>query len=322
MVVKYYTCFGVVNRVTNVLMDTVNPLASDVAEAQIRPYDGGVNPMFSTYGSVDSSCDITWVLRANKEVYHPLKVTPNTVAIIRSRQLRTVLDGVPYLGNRIYLVSLNGHPLIYSDYENLTLGTFLDDISGDFILPYHRDFITAIIEPFTPSLMTKIFIQYDDDRSYSATDVRNWVANGNMFLNLYGYDFKYNGGGEALTTTTFSIGHRIRVKKSDVCLSPLTSGMEYTLTRSGTYAYWSTLPSLSGWTTRVILAYVKDTTEYPFVIELVNDTSGGVLLSIAGSSTTTKRVGIPGWWFPIIVYQYLLGKAGYLGVSPTYVTED
>jgi hypothetical protein len=322
MPVKYYTCFGVANRVTDVLMDTVNPLASDVVEAQIRPYDGGANPMFSIYGSVDSSCDITWVLRANQEVYHPLKVTPNTVAIIRSKQLRTILDGVPYLGNRIYLVSLNGHPLIYSDYEYPRRNVVVDDISGGNIASYHRDFITAIIEPFTPSLMTKIFIQYDYNMSYSATDVRNWVANGNMFLNLYGYDRKYNGGGEALSSATFYAGNKIRVKKSDVCLSPLTSGMEYILTRNGYYSYWSSLPSLAGWTTNVILAYVKDTTEYPFVIELVNNTSGGVLLSIAGSTSVDNRVGMPGWWFPIIVYQYLLGKAGYLGVSPTYVTED
>jgi hypothetical protein len=303
-------------------MDTLNPLASDVVEAQIRPYDGGANPMFSIYGSVDSLCDITWVLRANKEVYHPLKVTPNTVAIIRSRQLRTILDGVPYLGNRIYLVSLNGHPLIYSDYEYPGKDTVQDDISGDYMIPYHRDFIATIIEPFTPSLMTKIFIQYDNNKSYSATDVRDWVANGNMFLNLYGYERKYNGGGEALSSVTLSAGHKIRVKKSDVRLSPLTSGMEYTLTSSGSCRYWSTLPSLAGWTTNVILAYVKDTTEYPFVIELVNNTSGGVLLSIAGSVTYTGNVKMPGWWFPIIVYQYLLGKAGYLGVSPTYVTED
>jgi hypothetical protein len=316
MVVKYYTCFGVVNRVTDVFMDTVNPLSSDVAEAQIRPYDGGTNPMFSTYGSVDSVCDITWFLRANQEVYHPLKVTPNTVAIIRSRQLRTILDGVPYLGNRIYLVSLNSHPLIYSDYEYPYKCGVKDDISGDTISSYHRDFITAIIESFTPTFMTRIFIHYNGDKAYTATDVRNWVANGNMFLNMLAYNQRYNGGGESLISANFSAGTRIRVKKSDVCLSPLTIGMEYTLTRAGTYYYWTALPSLSGWTTNVILAYVVGTTEYPFVIEIVNNTSGGVLLSIPEAGA------MPGWWYPIIVYQYLLGKAGYLGVSPTYVTED
>ena len=54
MAIKYYTCFGPQNRVTDVMLNVVNPLGVDIAAAQIRPHDGGVNPMFTAHGSVDA----------------------------------------------------------------------------------------------------------------------------------------------------------------------------------------------------------------------------------------------------------------------------
>lgn len=323
LAVKYYTCFGLQNRVTDVMLNVVNPLAVDIAACQIRPYDGGVNPLFSTHGSVDALCDMTWALRANQEVYHPLKVTPSALAIIRSAQLRTILDGVPYLGNRIYLVSLNAHPLIYADYElSEPDGTIIDDITGENLAPYHREFLPAMIETFDPANMTKMFIQYYDENAYDASAVKGWVDNPNVFVNFFGYSRKYNEGGEHISLISLSAGDLIRVKKDDTCLRPLDGSVptEYTLTRAAaSQGYWDTLPDLTpDWTTNVILAYVKDATEYPFLIEMVHDASGGVLLSLAGAY---HKVILPGWWYPIVMLQYPLGKAGYLGAVPSYVQE-
>jgi len=323
MPIKYYTCFGFQNRRADVILDTVNPTSLNIAAAQIRAYDGGVNPLFSAFGTVDPLCDITWALRADKEVFHPLKVVPTSLAIIRSRQLRTILDGTPYLGNRIFLVSLNAHPLIYADYEKLEDDDMLlEDISGEDMCPYHREFLPGAIETFDPTNMTKIFIQYDERNAYSATDVRGWVDNPNVFVNFFGAYRKYNGGGEAVGTVSLSAGNVIRVKKNDICLRPLdaTVPTEYTLTRSGSRYYWSTLPTLAGWTCNVLLAYVKNATEYPFLIEFVHNASGGVLLSLAGYNTAGSVI-LPGWYYPVVMLQYALGKAGYLGAVPAYQTE-
>jgi hypothetical protein len=321
MPVKFYTFFGVVNRVVDAFLDVANPLASDVAVAQVRPYDGGVNPMFSTYASIDSVCDKSYALRANQDIYHQIKVTPNTVAIIRSRQLQTILDGVNYLGNRVYLVSLNDLPLIYTDNENPAVVLFFDDIANTNITSYARDFVHCAVEGFTPSLMSKVFVQQTTS-NYTATTVKGWVSAGYVYVNPFGYSVKYNEGGEALTSVSLAAGDKVRVKKDDVCLRPLLLNDGYTLVNGGTAYYWSTLPSVSGWTTNVLLSYVKDTTEYPFCIEMVHTASGGVLISFAGSTGGTNTVKIPGWWYPILMFQYALGKAGYLGVSPSYVVES
>jgi hypothetical protein len=323
MPLRYYTFFGVNNNIVDVLLNITNPLSVDVRNAQIRPYDEGVDSMFKTYASVDPNCDGTWFLKANSELYHPLKVTTNTVAIIRSKQLKTILDGLTYYGNMIYLVSLNEQPIVNSDLEYPDINYSMDDISGDGMAPYINGFIHANIEPFTPSLMSKIFIQQSKNVTYSASDVRNWVSQGNIFVNSYGCPKNYNGGGEATSTLTLSVGDLIRVKKDDVCLRPLDGSIptEYTVTRSGTRYYWSTLPSLAGWTTNVILAYVKGATEYPYVIEMIHNASGGILLSVCGGATVSGYVSWPAWYYPIILFQYPLGKAGYLGVSPSYVQE-
>ncbi|MBA7648185.1 hypothetical protein ES703_55968 [subsurface metagenome] len=323
MAIKYYTCFGPQNRVTDVMLNVVNPLGVDIAAAQIRPHDGGVNPMFTAHGSVDALCDITWVLRANKEVYHPMKITPSALAIIRSAQLRTILDGTPYLGNRIYLVSLNAYPLIYADYELVEDTDMInDDITGADMCPYHREFLPGAIETFDPANMSGIFIQYDERNTYVASDVRDWVALGNVFVNFIGYTRKYNGGGEAVGTVSVSIGNLIRTIKDDICLRPLDGGVptEYTVTRAGSRNDWSTLPTQAGWTTSVLLAYVVGGVEHPFLIEMKHDASGGVLISLAGS-TSPDRVLMPGWYYPIVMLQYALGKAGYLGAVPAYVQE-
>lgn len=323
MAIKYYTCFGIQNRITDVFLQTANPTGLDVAAAQIRPYDGGVNPMFATHGSVDPLCDITWVLRANKDVYHPLKATPTALAIIRSEQLRTILDAVPYLGNRMYLVSLNAHPLIYADYERIyDIDVINDDITGADLNPYHKEFLPGAIETFDPANMSGIFIQYDNRNALSASAVRDWVALGNVFVNLCGDYRKYNGGGEVTGSVTVSIGDLIRTVKDDICLRPLDGGVptEYTVTRGGSRDDWSTLPTLAGWTTSVLLAYVVAAAEHPFLIEMVHDASGGVLISLAGGNVN-DRVLMPGWYYPIVLLQYALGKAGYLGAVPAYVQE-
>ncbi len=323
MAIKYYTCFGIQNRITDLFLQTLNPTAVDIVAAQIRPYDGGVNPMFTTHGSVDPLCDITWVLKANKDVYHPLKATPTALAIIRSEQLRTILDAIPYLGNRMYLVSLNAHPLIYADYEAMyETEAMNDDITGFDLYPNHKDFLPGAIETFDPANMSGIFIQYDYRNAYSATAVRDWVALGNVFVNLCGDARKYNGGGEATGMVNVSAGDLIRTKKDDICLRPLDGGVptEYAVTRTGYRDYWSALPTVAGWTTSVLLAYVVAAAERPFLIELVHDASGGVLISLCGGDTA-NRVLMPGWYYPIVLLQYALGKAGYLGAVPAYVQE-
>jgi len=319
--VKYYTAFGLNGRAVDLFLDVENPKATDIVAAQIRPYDGGINPLFSAFGSVDPICDITWVLRANQEAYHPTKITPSTVAVIRSRQLRTILDGTPYLGNRIYLASLNNPPLIHSDLAKLASAWIRDDISGDYLYPYIRDFLPCIIETFAPAEMTKLFIQQDATLNYGASAVRDWVDDGNVFLNFFGNSRPYNGGGEAMSSIGLVPGDLIRTKKDDNCLRPLdaTVPTEYTLTTGVTAYYWSTLPTQAGWTTRTLMAYVHLGVEYPFFIEMEHVASGGHLISLCLRDSYCCR--LPGWYYPILFFQYALGKAGYLGAVPAYQME-
>lgn len=327
MAKKFYHVFGEADVSLDAFLDVLNPTGADIAALQVRPYDGGVAPMLSAYGAVDPLCDLTWALRDDKTVYSPLKATPDTVSIIRTAQLQTILDAVNYVGNRIYVVCLNDHPLIYSDYAKYTDLTatdgIRDDISGlNFYDVYHRMFIPYCEETFDPANMAGIFIQSDKDNSYSATAVKDWVALGNVFVNMLGAWKKYNEGGEAIPYRTAAISDLLRIKKDDTCLRPLTEGEEYTLTRVMTerWYYWSTLPTLAGWTTNVLMSLVVGEDEYPTIIEMVHDASGGVLISF-NLYPTYLNLSIPAWWYPIFAYQYPLGKAGYLGAVPAYNTE-
>lgn len=332
---KFYHAFGEVDLTLDAFLDVLNPTGADIAALQVRPYDGGVAPMLSTYGAIDALSDRTWTLRDAKTVLSPFKATPDTVSIIRTAQLQTILDAVNYVGNRIYVVCLNDHPLIYSDnekYTDLAIDEGIrDDISGiNFNYyygeeVYHRAFIPYCEETFDPANMSGIFIQSDKDNSYSATAVRDWVALGNVFVNMLGAHRKYNEGGEAVSThRTASIGDLLRIKKDDTCLRPLDGGVptEYTLTRamSERWYYWSTLPTQAGWTTNVLMSLVQNSTEYPTIIEMIHDASGGALISF-NLRPSYLNMNIPAWWYPIFAYQYALGKAGYLGAVPAYNTE-
>lgn len=337
MTKKFYHAFGEVDLVLDAFLDVLNPTGADIAAAQIRPYDGGVAPMLSTYGAVDALCDMTWPIRDAKTVFSPFKATPDTVSIIRSAQLQTILDAVNYVGNRVYVVCLNDHPLIYQDnfYGGVqapyTDRGMRDDISYEvFSDVYHRMFVPNCEGTFDATNMTKIFMQSAYANNYSATAVRDWVALGNVFVNFYGGYRKYNGGGEVVGSTVSAIGDVLRVKKDDICLRPLDGGVptEYTLTRAWVsdtgWNYWSTLPTLAGWTTSVLMSLVRNATEYPIIIEMVHDASGGVLISWNLGSLGTSSdyyMYIPAWWYPIFAYQYALGKAGYLGAVPAYNTE-
>jgi len=333
MAKKFYHAFGEVDLALDAFIDVSNPTGADIAALQVRPYDGGVAPMLSTYGAVDALCDLTWTLLNGKTALSPFKATPDTVSIIRTAQLQTILDAVNYVGNMIYVVCLNDHPLIYSDYEKYTnLASdegIKDDISGGNFNKYpeevyHRLFIPYCEETFDPDNMSGIFIQSNKDNTYSATAVRDWVALGNVFVNMLGAYKMYNGGGESIPFTTASIGDLLRVKKDDICLRPLDGGVptEYTLTRamSERWYYWTTLPTQAGWTTNVLMSLVRNSTEYPCIIEMIHDASGGVLISW-GLRVSYLSQSIPAWWYPIFAYQYALGKAGYLGAVPAYNTE-
>ncbi len=333
MVKKFYHAFGEVDLALDAFLDVLNPTGADIAALQVRPYDGGVAPLLSTYGAVDALCDLTWALRDAKTVLSPLKATPDTVSIIRTTQLQTILDAVNYVGNRIYVVCLNDHPLIYSDYARYAALTnaqgIRDDISGDNFNKtaeevYHRMFIPYCEETFDPANMSGIFIQSQITYLYTATVVRDWVALGNVFVNMLGAYKLYNGGGETMLYRTAAIGDLLRIKKDDTCLRPLDGGVptEYTLTRAMNerWYYWDTLPTQAGWTTNTLMSLVVNATEYPCIIEMVHDASGGTLISWGLRSGYLSQ-SIPAWWYPIFAYQYALGKAGYLGVVPAYNTE-
>jgi len=329
---KFYHAFGEVDLTLDAFLDVSNPTGADITALQVRPYDGGIAPMLLAYGAIDALSDRTWTLRDAKTVLSPFKATPDTVSIIRTAQLQTILDAVNYVGNRIYVVCLNDHPLIYSDHEQYSDLAYdegiQDDISGvkfgSGVAVYHRAFIPYCEETFDPANMSGIFIQSDKDNIYSDTAVRDWVALGNVFVNMIGGQRRYNGGGEALTYTTASIGDLLRVKKDDICLRPLDGGVptEHTLTRAmdERWWYWSTLPTQAGWTTNTLMSLVRNATEYPTIIEMVHDASGGVLISF-NLYPGYVNMNIPAWWYPIFAYQYALGKAGYLGAVPAYNTE-
>jgi len=332
MPAKYYTLFGVKDYQFGFTLRVENPTALDKT-AQIRAYDGGVNPLLLTYGAVESICDITWFLKASKVLYSLALAKPNTIAIIRSRQLRAVLSGDNYLGNYIYFCALNGMPLIYTDHDKHNSHAsgygFYDDVSNSTDQNVVKADFIHYNNPstFDPALMTKIFLQGIYNNNYVATTVRGWVDDGHIFVMPFTQNVNYTTGMTTvavLATVSLVAGDKCRIKVDEIGLRPLQDGQEYTLTNNAPASvyYFSTLPANAGWTVRTLACYVKGATEYPFLVECKHDASGGILLIWSGKGDSANHLVLPAYWYPILMYQYPLVKAGYLGAIPAYNTED
>ena len=142
----YYHFFGIKDKENRFLMRLVNPFGFDIISAQIA-----LAGLFSTHGSCPAANDVTWSpWKAGKTIYQMWNVTPNKAGLIRSKTPTLTLDGVPYLGLQIYLLSLADYIRYYAADALLNPPGYTRrfDLDGDPITGKVTDFIPANIGAF------------------------------------------------------------------------------------------------------------------------------------------------------------------------------
>lgn len=318
----YYHFFGIKDKESRFLMRLKNPYGFGITTAQIA-----LSGLFSTHGSCPASNDVTWSpWKAGKTIYQLWNVTPNKLGLIKSATPTLTLDGVPYLGLSIYLLSLADYVKFYTNHLTLSPG----EISPEDFLEHHdldyneitgefADFIPVSYGEFDAANMTGIFMQ----NKFVAVDwgtIKTWVEAGNIYIesfkaNLAGIITVLNG-----KPPTISAGDIITVVQSDVELSPICN-KSVSARATGYVGKVSAVYPPVGWTSRPLVQFTHGGTTYDMIVELIHTASGGRVIYVGGYQDYINyyyQAMLDGWWWPILLFQYPMMK--FAGVS-TYYTE-
>jgi hypothetical protein len=302
----YYHFFGLKNKENRFMMRVVNPFAFDINVATFR-----LSELFNTYGSCPSINDITispW--KANSPAYLFWYVTPNVAGLIKSNTPTITLDGVDYLGYSIYLLSLPNYVKVYANGIDFAPLYWQDSQTGEDITGRVVDFIPACLGAFDPLHMSGIYYNLAGV-GYDWSNVKPWCESGNIFVSVSDL------ANDPITMShlIFYAGDIITVLINDVEISPIGGKQSSIVPSSLDLGILSSVGSLpSGWTYRPLIRISRGGTNYVHCFELIH-TSGGRYIHIPG--VAAEHGALPGWWYPIIAFQYPLMK--YSGVSAYYV---
>ncbi len=305
----FYHFFGLKDKENRFLMRLTNPYGFDILSAQIA-----LSGLFSTHGSCPAINDVTWTpWKAGKSMYQWWSVTPNKLGIIKSATPTLTLDGVPYLGLPIYLLSLDDYTKIYANYPKVpySLYKYWRNLTTGFVEFDLSDFVPVSIGELDVTNMAGIFYNFKGT-TYSWATIKPWVEAGNIFV---------DAKAKSLTSAPFSTGtlavtpgDYLEVKVNEPELFPIQLKKASIVGTIGLIRYTGISPP-GGWTSRTLVEYNRGGLPYDHIIELEHTASGGKYIAM-NAATSTYDIMLDEWWYPILVLQYPLMKL--LGVANTY----
>jgi len=310
----FYHFFGLKDKENRFLMRLVNPFAFDVVSAAVA-----LSGLFSTHGSCPAINDVTWrPWKAGKTIYQFWHVTPNKLGLIKSANPSITLDGVPYIGLPIWLLSLDDYTRIYSNARFVGEFTPADyqwrDENGakvDFVM---TDFVPTNIGELDAVNMTGLFYNIYPS-VYDWNVIKPWMEAGNIFIDA-------NPGALAnkpfvFSSRPFNIGDYVTCVVNEPETEPIFN-KPATYTYAGYVGDFRNVVPPGGWGQRNLIEATIAGTAYPIILELNHIASGGKYIGIGCVAKYPDRQSciMPAWWYAIMALQYPMMKLA--GVSAYY----
>ena len=305
--VDFLHFFGIKDKENRFLMKLTNPYGFDILSAQIA-----LSGLFSTHGACPAANDVTWTpWKSGKSMYQWWAVTPNKLGIIKSATPTLTLDGVPYLGLPIYLLSLNDYIKIYANSPNLAGGLFKYwfDLAEEYVSFTLSDFVPASIGELDVANMAGIFYNLNAT-AYNWNTIKPWIEAGNIFIDINPKNLANNPF--TITGIDPSIGDYVEVKVNEPELFPiqLKKGSISALAGQPGGARYTGISPPGGWTSRTLVELNIAGTPHAHIIELTHTASGGKYIPISSEAQVApiRATILPEWWYPILVLQYPMMK--------------